>query len=118
MAESAILAVPRIFELTPGEIPVNLISMNENVNIDQIRLDAISNPKFVFNYSVAQNGQITLREPMAGIFPNLRSAIDYARCCIGEVPFCIKCKSPLNETNNYGNKRRFYCPKCETAFNI
>ena len=83
-------------------------------NIDTIRLNRLSDPKFKLSYSVHADGSVILKEPTAAICVNLAQAIDFARCSIGEQPFCIKCKNPLNEGNNY--EGRYYCLRCQTSF--
>ena len=93
-------------------------SMKQNAPIDSIRLSKISDPKFAFGYAIMADGKVLLKEPTDATLNNLRSAIDFARCHIGENPFCIKCKNPLNEEDTLlDDSNRFYCPKCKTAFN-
>lgn len=87
-------------------------------DIDEIRLDRLSDPKFVFGYSIKADGSVALTAPTSAFLKDLRSAIDYARCHAGEMPFCIKCQFPLNESHYYGTKKRMFCPRCETAFNV
>ena len=88
-------------------------------NVDTIRLNCLSDPKFKFGYTIRADGQVVLESPNPALCANLRTAIDYARCFRGEQPFCIKCKNPLNESNMLwnGGKTRYYCPKCDTSFN-
>ena len=91
----------------------------DTINIDTIRLNALANPKFIFSYSIISDGKVKLTEPAKAICNDLRHAIDFARCKINEVPFCIKCKNTLNEENmtiEGPNSKKFYCPKCETCF--
>jgi hypothetical protein len=88
------------------------------VDIDLIRMDRISDPKFVFSYSIRADGKVILKEPASAVLNNLRSAIDYARCTVGEAPFCIKCKKALSEADTFmSDANRFCCPNCQTIFN-
>lgn len=89
--------------------------------IDTIRLDRLSDPTFKFSYDIRADRKLTVRAPMTGVFNDLRSGIDYARCVLGETPFCIKCKTVLSEDNQCASRRgktRFLCPNCDTEFSF
>ncbi len=86
-------------------------------DMDTIRLNRLSDPNFVFGYSIWADKQVMLREPNSALCANLRNAIDYARCFLKEMPFCIKCKQVLNEENLVG-ERRFLCWNCRTEFDF
>ena len=112
---------------------------NEN-EIDSIRLARLGDPKFAFCFSVKADGKISLL-PLESKHPNrdksrryntfdfdtIFSAVDYARCEQGEMPFCIKCMNSraLNETHatdpdddleKARGVKRFTCHHCKTSF--
>jgi hypothetical protein len=94
--------------------------MDLGINIETIRLDRLSDADFKFRYSITADDKVTLTEPFYKTFGCLRDAIDYVRCFTNEVPFCIKCKSCLNESSviPFPNPTmvKFHCRKCETTF--
>lgn len=87
--------------------------------MNEIRLNRLGDPKFIFRYEVKADGKILVFSPMTGIWPSLASAIDHARCVLGENPFCIKCKTALHEGLTYPvGSKRYECPSCGTHFNF
>jgi hypothetical protein len=88
------------------------------MNSDTIRLDRLSDPKFTFNYTIRLDGSVLVEAPGTCAAPNLRTAIDWARGKVGEVPLCPTCKRPVSEEFSQleGLVNRWTCPNCKTSF--
>ena len=78
-------------------------------------MDRLSDPKFQFSFAISADGRCVLREDSA-ILKNVREAIDFKRCKIGEQPFCLRCKTPLNETDYDKQFDVYHCQICQTSF--
>lgn len=86
--------------------------------MDSIRLDRLNDPDFKFAYAVRPSGEVLVSNPISALCKDFHYAIDKVRCHNKEMPACIKCSIPLNETNQThdGLAFRYDCKNCSTSF--
>lgn len=93
--------------------------MNERKeNPDKTRLDCLSDPRFVFSFSISAEGRCQLDKPLRADYPNLRNAIDHIRVKEGQIPACVRCGQPVLEIYSEpdGLTTRWNCQHCKTSF--
>lgn len=53
----------------------------ESARLDVVRLNALSDPKFVFSYKIQANGRVTVDAPVCAVGIDLRTSVDRSIEC-------------------------------------